>query len=416
MLDYQLHTFPNGIRIVHKQVTTTKIAHSAIMLDIGSRDEKPGQEGLAHFWEHMVFKGTHKRRAFHILNRLDSVGGELNAYTTKEKICFHATTLDEHFEKSIELLADITFNSIFPEKELEKERGVILEEMAMYYDSPDDALQDDFDNVVFTNHSLGNNIIGTEETVKSFSRSDFQGFLLENMDTEKIIFSSVSNLSFKKVVKIAEKYLKELPFKKSYRIRSGFETYEPKVITKTRNFSQAYCALGRPSYSLNESSRIPFFLLNNILGGPAMNSKLNLELREKYGFVYSVESSYAPFTDTGLFAIYFATEEKQLTKCKSAILSELKKMREKPFSEKQLQTYKEQLMGQLAIADERNSGTMLMMAKSLLDLNRIDSLEEIFNRTKAISSTALQLIAQEMFEENQLSYLEFYPENKKSLP
>ncbi len=414
MQDYQLHTLENGIRIVHKQVTTTKIAHCAIMLDIGSRDEKPGQEGLAHFWEHMVFKGTNKRKAFHILNRLDSVGGELNAYTTKEKICFHATTLDVHFEKAIELLSDITFNSIFPEKELEKERGVILEEMAMYYDSPDDALQDDFDNVIFTDHSLGNNIIGTESSVRSFSKKDFIEFLHENMDTEKIIFSSVSNLSFKKVVTIAEKHLKDIPAKKSDGVRGIFDTYQPKHITKTRNFSQAYCAIGRTSYSLNQSSRIPFFLLNNILGGPAMNSKLNLELREKYGFVYSVESSYSPFTDTGLFAIYFATEEKHLIRCKNAVLGELKKIRQKPFTDKQLQTYKEQLMGQLAIADERNSGTMLMMARSLLDLNRIDSLEEIFNQTKAITSLDLQEIAEQMFAEEGLSSLTFYPE-KKSL-
>ncbi len=168
MEDYDIHTLPNGIRIIHKQVTYTKIAHCGFVLDIGSRDEKPHQQGIAHFWEHMAFKGTKKRRSFHILNRLESLGGELNAYTTKEKICFHASVLDKHFEKAVELLTDITFDSVFPERQIEKERSVILEEMAMYYDSPEEAIQDDFDNVIFADHALGNNILGTTESVRSF--------------------------------------------------------------------------------------------------------------------------------------------------------------------------------------------------------------------------------------------------------
>ena len=185
--EYQLHTLPNGIRIAHKQVAHTQIAHCGIMLDIGSRDESPEQQGLAHFWEHMAFKGTEKRRSHHIINRLEIVGGELNAYTTKEKICFHASVLNEHFDKALELLADITFHSIFPEKQIERERNVILEEMSMYYDSPEDAIQDDFDTLLFPGHSLGYNILGTQETVKGFSSDDLRAFILENLDTEHIL-------------------------------------------------------------------------------------------------------------------------------------------------------------------------------------------------------------------------------------
>ena len=194
MEEYQLHTLPNGIRVAHKQVTHTQIAHWGLMLDIGSRDEGPHQQGLAHFWEHMAFKGTEKRKSFHIINRLETVGGELNAYTTKEKVCFHASLLETHSEKAIELLADIAFHSVFPEKQIEKERGVILEEMAMYHDSPEDAIQDDFDEVVFQNHQLGKNILGNADSVRSFSRADLQQFIAEHLDTDRIIVSSVSKL------------------------------------------------------------------------------------------------------------------------------------------------------------------------------------------------------------------------------
>ncbi len=405
MFECDRFTLANGITVVHKQVTNTKIAHCGIMLDVGSRDEKAGQEGIAHFWEHMAFKGTQKRKSFHIISKLDSVGGELNAYTTKEKICFHASVTDNHFEKAVDLLTDITFNSIFPEKELEKEKGVILEEMAMYYDSPDDYLQDDFDGQIFANHSLGENIIGNEKTVKSFKREDFLHFIASNIDTSRIVFSSVSSLPIKTVKRMAEKYLQAVKAQTSTKQRPAFNTYQPTQIIKQRDFTQTYCALGNVAYALNDPKRIPFFMLTNILGGPAMNSRLNLELREKYGFVYSVESTFHPFSDTGLFAIYFATENKQADKCMNLVKKELAKLRDVRISPVQLKMYKEQLKGQLAIADERNNGLMLMMARSILDIGKIDSLEELFAQTDMITSSTLLDLANEVFDEKQLSTL-----------
>ncbi len=410
MEDYDIHTLPNGIRIIHKQVTYTKIAHCGFILDIGSRDEKPHQQGIAHFWEHMAFKGTKKRRSFHILNRLESLGGELNAYTTKEKICFHASVLDKHFEKAIELLTDITFDSVFPERQIEKERSVILEEMAMYYDSPEEAIQDDFDNVIFANHSLGNNILGTTESVRSFHKEDFKQFILENLNTERIIFSSVSNLPFKKVIKLAEKYLAHIPVFSAQKDRMPFTQYVPKKVNKERSITQAQCAIGRTAYSLNDSKRLPFFMLINILGGPGMNSRLNLALREKYGFVYSIEANYTPYIDTGFMAIYFGTEIKQLNKSISLVQKELKQLKEKKMGTVQLHTAKEQLMGQLAMAEESNLNFMLMMGKSILDLNRIDTLTDIFNDIRKVTATQLQDIAHEMFDEGQLSELTYVPE------
>ncbi|MBN8821917.1 MULTISPECIES: pitrilysin family protein [unclassified Spirosoma] len=410
MEDYQVYTLPNGIRIAHKQISHTQIAHCGIMLDIGSRDEQPHQQGLAHFWEHMAFKGTEKRKSYHIITRLETVGGELNAYTTKEKVCFHASVLDAHFEKAAELLADITFHSVFPEKQIERERGVILEEMAMYYDSPEDAIQDDFDELVFPNHALGGNILGTTETVESFGREDLQRFIAENYDTSRIVFSSVSKLPFKQVVKVAEKYFRDVPAQHTTRQRKTPTGYVPRQTRVERPITQAQCALGRPAYGLADPRRLPFFMLINLLGGPGMNSRLNLNLREKYGLVYSIDATYTPYLDTGFLGIYFGTDPKKVDKAHMLIMKELKRLREQPLTTLQLHQTKEQLIGQLAMAEESNNSFMLMMAKSLLDIDRVEALTDIFNDINAVTSEQLQTLAQEAFDESQFSSLTFVPE------
>lgn len=409
-MEYQIYTLPNGIRIAHRQVPYTQIVHCGLMLDMGSRDEKPNQVGLAHFWEHMAFKGTKKRKSYHIINRLESVGGELNAYTTKEKICFYASVLDNHFEKSVELLADITFHSIFPENQIEKERGVILEEMSMYQDSPEDAIQDDFDGIVFANHQLGANILGTQDSVKSFTRKSLQHFINENMDTDKIVFAIVGNIPFKKAIHIAEKYLKDIPQRKTHLKRTPPQSYLSQKVSISKSITQAHCAIGRPSYSLTDERRLPFFMLVNLFGGPGMNSRLNMTLREKYGLVYGIDANYSPFIDTGFLGIYFATDKANLEKANSLILKEMQLLKDKPLGKLQLHTAKEQLMGQLAMAEESNQSYMLMMAKSILDLGRVESLENIFSEIKKIEAEELQTITQEMFDEDQLSYLTFLPE------
>lgn len=410
MSDYQVHTLPNGIRIIHRQVPYTQIVHCGIMLDMGSRDERPEQTGLAHFWEHMAFKGTKKRKSYHIINRLESVGGELNAYTTKEKICFHASVLDAHFEKSVELLVDITFNSTFPENQIERERNVILEEMSMYLDSPEDAIQDDFDGIVFANHQLGANILGTQESVKSFSRKDLQQFIAQNMDTERIVLSIVGNIPFKKAIQIGEKYLKDVPTTKATLVRTPPKNYKPQRVTIKKPITQAHCAIGRPAYPLNDEKRLPFFMLVNLLGGPGLNSRFNMTLREKHGLVYGIDANYSPFIDTGFVGIYFATDKDNLEKANSLIMKEIQLLKEKPLGKQQLHATKEQLMGQLAMAEESNQSFMLMMAKSILDLDRVDSLPSIFDEIRKIGATQLQELTYEMFDENQLSRLTFLPD------
>ncbi|MFN3405540.1 MAG: M16 family metallopeptidase [Cytophagaceae bacterium] len=410
MNDYEIFTLRNGIRVVHRQVPHTKISHCGFILDVGSRDEKPEEFGMAHFWEHMAFKGTDKRKAFHIINRLEVLGGELNAYTTKEKICFYSSLLSEHFEKAFDLLTDITFHSIFPEKEIEKEKSVILEEMDMYYDSPEDAIQDDFENMIFAKHQLGHNILGETNTVKSFKRKQFFQFLSENLDTSKIIFSSVGRHSFKEVVKLAEKYLSDIPSLKGSNSRKKFRSYKPEIKQIRRKIKQAHCIIGKPVFSVKDPQRLTFFLLVNLLGGPSMNSRLNMSLREKHGYVYSTEASYNPFVDTGSLAIYFGTEAKLLDRVTDMTFKELRKLRETPLGNLQLHKIKEQVIGQLAMAEESNINFMQMMGKSLLDLECIEDLDQIFKEIRGISSRQLQEIAKETFDEKTLSVLTYVPE------
>lgn len=405
MSEYQIYTLPNGIRIAHKRVQNTKIVHCGIMFDIGSRDELPHQAGLAHFWEHMAFKGTKKRKSYHIINSLESVGGELNAYTTKEKICFYASVLDEYFVRAIDLLADIAFQSTFPEKQLELERGVILEEMSMYLDSPEDAIQDEFDGIIFPKHAMGVNILGTADSVKGFKREDFQRFIAENLDTERTVLSIVGNISFEKAIKVAERFLKDVPVVKTGRKRFAPNEYLPQNIRVKKDNNQAQVAIGSPSFSLSDSKRLPFFALVNLLGGPGMNSRFNLSLREKYGLVYQIEASLVSYSDTGLFSILFGTDHDNLNKAFKLVWKELNALKNKKLGSLQLKTLKDQLKGQLAMAEESKQGYMLMMAKSILDLGYVEPLQEIFSDIDRISAERLQDLAVESFNADYLSTL-----------
>lgn len=405
-------TLSNGIRVVHQQITTTKIVHCGIVLDIGSRDEHIDNQGIAHFWEHMAFKGTKKRRAFHIINSLDAIGGELNAYTDKEKVVFYASVRDHYFERAVDVLSDITFNSVFPENQIEKERGVILEEMAMYFDSPDDSLQDEFEAIVFKNHPMGMNILGRKETIASFSKRDFVSFVKNNLGTDKVVFSCVGNISPEQIERVAKIYFEPIQKTKATTRRKRFSTYKPRELVLKRTVKQAKCAIGRDAFPLSDDRRIPMYLLVNMLGGPGMNSRLNLALREKYGFVYSIDAHYIPYTDTGMFAVFFGTEPRQLEKCLNLVRKELNRFAESPLSSRQLSSAKEQIKGQLAMSEENNLSLMLMMGKSLLDTGRVPELDEIYECIDATTSRDLQRIAREIFDERTLSYLVMEPEVK----
>jgi len=413
LFDYQIHQFPNGLRLVHKQVPSTKVAHCGFILDVGSRDELFHQQGIAHFWEHMAFKGTGKRKAFHILNRLEILGGEINAYTTKEKIAFHASVLSTHFAKAVDVLTDITFFSTFPQKEILKEKNVILEEMAMYQDSPDDAIQDELDLLLYPDHPLGNNILGTEESVSSFQRQAFVDFYAENVSTDKLIFSSVGPFDLKTAIRKAGPFLEKAPHLKTGKPR----TPPPPIVAENRillkPIQQAHFMLGCRTYPLGHEKRLAFFMLNNILGGPALNSRLNMSIREKHGLVYSVESSYAPYLDTGAFSVYLGTEVRNLDKATALAEKEIKSLINLKLSPTRLMHAKEQLKGQLAMAEEGNQMLMLMLGKSILDQGRVESLAEIFTGIDGISSEKLQDVGNECWDHSDWVKLTYLPEKQK---
>jgi predicted Zn-dependent peptidase len=412
MENQQIFTLSNGIRVIYQQVASTKIFHCGVFLDVGSRDESPANQGIAHFWEHMAFKGTHKRNSLNIISSLDSIGGELNAFTDKERVVFFASVRDQYAERAIDVLADITFNSVFPVTQIEKERGVILEEMAMYLDNPDDSLQDEFEAVMFKNHSMGMNILGKPETVKSFKRKDFLSFFKDHIDTRRIVFSCVGNLPVDKVVRLTGKYLEVKRAQRKVN-RKKANAYKPREKELHRPVKQAKCAIGRDAYHMLHDNRIPFFMLVNMLGGPGMNSRLNLSLREKYGFVYSIDAHYISYTDTGMFAVFFGTDPKQLDKAIKLVHQELNKFCEKPLTTKQLLAGKEQIKGQLAMTEENNLSHMMMMGRSILNRGSVPTLEEIFQTIDETSAHKLQVIAQEMFDPAKLSYLKMIPGNAR---
>lgn len=409
MRETNIFKLTNGIRVAHQHITTTEIVHCGIFLEIGSRDEHTANQGIAHFWEHMAFKGTTKRKAFHINNSLESIGGELNAYTEKEKVVFYASVRKEYFERAIDIISDIAFHSVFPEHELEKERGVILEEMSMYRDDPEDSLQDEFESVVFRGHPMGMNILGTEETVGAFSRKDFISFVSNNLDTHRIVFACAGNVSADEVEAMSKKYLEPIREKTSKRVRKKFVGYKAREIVMQRNVKQARCGIGREAFSLKNKSRIPFFMLVNYLGGPGLNSRLNYLLREKRGLVYSADAHFAAYSDTGLFSIYFGTEPRQLAKCMTIIDTEMQRLCDTAIGIRQLAALKEQLKGQMALGEESNLSHAMMMGRSILDFGRVASLKEVQEKLDAVDASALLHIAQQMFVRKNLCSLIMEP-------
>jgi predicted Zn-dependent peptidase len=409
MEDINIFTLDNGIRVVHKQVTNTKILHCGIILDIGSRDETPEQYGIAHFWEHMAFKGTKRRKAYHIINSLDSVGGELNAYTTKEKICFYASVLDSFDDKAVELLADITFNATFPQKQLDKERQVILEEMAMYEDTPEDSIQDEFDEIVFKGHSMAHNILGTRKNVKSFSRQDFTEFITANINTERIVMSFVGNLPLKRIKKLASKHLAGTSKQYFGKNREVFKRYQTEHIQQDKDIIQAHFSMGKPAFPISHVKRIPFAMLVNLLGGPGMTSRLNLALRERLGYVYGIDAQYHAYSNTGLLSFLFATEKKNLKRSINVVNREIERVKDSKLGKVQLHSLKEQMMGHLAMAAENNVGMMLSIGKSLLDLGKINSIDDIFKEIQVVSASELQDLANEELDIETMSTLTYLP-------
>jgi predicted Zn-dependent peptidase len=403
-MNYLRHTLPNGIRIIHKPVNQ-QVAHCAIMVNTGSRDEKPEEQGLAHFIEHTIFKGTHRRKSFHILSRMENVGGEINAYTTKEEICIYASFLPQYYDRALELFSDISLRSSFPKKELEKEKEVVIDEINSYRDNPSEEIFDEIEELVFENHPLGKNILGTEELVKNFNKENILNFAKNNIHTDEAVICSVGNFDFKKLVQLCEKYFGNIPERLRTKSRQKFDNYQPKEKYENKGQYQAHCVIANEAYSIEDKRRTALVLLNNVLGGPGLNTRLNMGIREKYGFCYNIESSYSPFSDTGIFSIYLGTDFSYLNRTIQLTHKELKKLREKPLGSLQLQRAKQQLIGQIAIGQESNVNELLGMARSILSYDKVESVEDIYKEINNTNAKELQDIANEIFEKDKLSML-----------
>ncbi|MDY0053172.1 MAG: pitrilysin family protein [Bacteroidales bacterium] len=405
-LPYNIHALSNGIRLVHRS-TYSPVAHAAITINAGSRDELPLENGIAHFIEHSIFKGTLKRKSIDILNRIDGVGGELNAFTTKEETCIYASFLDKYHNRVLELFSDIVFNSQFPEKEIEKEKKVIIDEINSYEDSPSELIFDEFEKLVFRNHGLGRLTLGTPKKIEKFTSQDIKNFIQRTYTTDNIVISTIGSIDFEKWVKLCEKYFSGIPSTSSNLKRNPFRNYKPRFKEESRDTYQAHAIIGNIAFSYKNKNKIPFSLLNNIVGGPAMNSRLNIKIREKHGYTYTLESNYTSYSDAGLFSVYAGTDEKYIDKTIDLIKKELDVFCKKPISENELKKAKVQLIGQLAIQFESNQNEVISMGKSVLNFNRIDSLNQTNNAIMNVKANDILEVAQKVFEKDKYSIIKY---------
>ncbi len=403
-MNYEIHQLKNGIRLVHSY-TNSPIAHCGLIVNTGSRDEAENEHGLAHFIEHAIFKGTDKRRSYHILNRLESVGGDVNAYTTKEETCVHTAFLSEHYPRALELLSDMLFHSNFPENEIEKEKDVIIDEINSYKDSPAELIFDEFEDYIFSNLSLGKNILGEPDKIKAYSRQNLIDFKEKNYPTDQMVIFSAGNINFRKISKLVEKYFADVPEKKLNPRRQELLIYQPFSKKEEKGTHQVHCIIGNVAYDFHNEKRNALSLLNNLLGGTSMNSRLSMALREKSGYVYDIESSYTGYSDSGIFNLYFGTEKNKFDKSLKLINKEFNKLRTNKLGVLQLQRAKQQLIGQIAISSENRDNAALAMGKSLMLFNKIESLDEVNQKINAITAEEILAVANEILDSKQLSML-----------
>ena len=426
-MSHNIHTLSNGIRILHL-ADNMPITYVGVAIDAGTRDELPDESGMAHFVEHLLFKGTKRRRAWHIINWLESVGGQLDAYTTKEETYIYATVPTEYTERAIELLADIILNSTFPENEIEKERDVVLDEIQSYNDSPSELIYDEFEELLFPHDPIGRNILGTEQSLETFNSQRIQAFVRRNYTPDRMVIFAMGNIKFDWLAKKVEKYFTATKFspklgemvedqrgvQKFLTPHSSFLThrqtpqpYTPAHRTTPRDTYQAHCIIGNRGIAMNTEERLTMLLLNNILGGPNMSSRLNLALRERNGLCYTIESNVTNYTDTGVWNIYFGCDPRNLAKAKRLCMQQLDLLYSKPLNDKQLATAKRQLRGQVLIGNQNKENLILGLSKAYLHGLELKPDSEHFRFIDSLTANDLQQLAQRIFNTNQLSSLTY---------
>lgn len=405
MMKYNIATLDNGLRIIHLP-NTSKIAYCGYQIKAGTRNEKPGDEGLAHFCEHVTFKGTQTHTSTAIINKLESVGGDLNAFTNKEDTVFYSAIPVEHFAKAVDVLSDIVFYSMFPQAEIDKEVEVICDEIESYNDSPAELIYDEFENLVFKGHPLGHNILGSADRVRSFATADAMRFTQQYYRPDNAIFFVYGNIDFKRLVKTLEKLT---PKQQQESLVDGAKEVAngrlPELTILNHDTHQAHVMIGNRAYSATHPLRIPLYLLNNMLGGPGMNARLNVILRERRGLVYSVESSMVCYGDTGLWAVYFGCDPHDVNRCVRLVKGEFKRLMEKPLSEKTLAAAKRQIKGQLAVACDNNENFAIDFGKSFLHFGDEKDIEKLYQKIDAVTAEQIQQVAKEIFDKDSLATL-----------
>ena len=457
-MKYNTYTLDNGLRIIHLP-SDSKVVYCGYQINAGTRNEEPGEEGLAHFCEHVTFKGTERRKAWHILNCLESVGGDLNAYTNKEGTVYYSAILKEHIARAVDLLSDIVFHSVYPQAEIDKEVEVICDEIESYNDSPAELIYDEFENILFKGSPLGHNILGTAEQVRAFKTEDALRFTRKLYRPDNAIFFAYGDIDFKKLVKLIQKALGECPKGRelacsadcksaetptderiaeetptkeritegtptgetpteemeagdaNHKVQSSKFNVQSKVAGKTivmqKNTHQAHVMIGTRAYDVNDDRRMPLYLLNNMLGGPGMNAKLNLALREHNGLVYTVESTMVAYGDTGTWSIYFGCDEHDVKRCLRLVRKELDKFMQKPLSDAQLKAAKKQIKGQIGVACDNRENFALDFGKSFLHYGWEKNVDRLYEQVDEITAAQIQAVAQELFDKDRLTTLIF---------
>ena len=447
-MKYNTYTLDNGLRIIHLP-SDSQVVYCGYQINAGTRNEEPGEEGLAHFCEHVTFKGTERRKAWHILNCLESVGGDLNAYTNKEGTVYYSAILKEHIARAVDLLSDIVFHSVYPQAEIDKEVEVICDEIESYNDSPAELIYDEFENILFKGSPLGHNILGTAEQVRAFKTEDALRFTQKLYRPDNAIFFAYGDIDFKKLVKLIQKALGECPKGRelacsadcksaetpteeriaeetptgetpteemeagdaNHKVQRSTFKVQSKVAGKTivmqKNTHQAHVMIGTRAYDVNDDRRMPLYLLNNMLGGPGMNAKLNLALREHNGLVYTVESTMVAYGDTGTWSIYFGCDEHDVKRCLRLVRKELDKFMQKPLSDAQLKAAKKQIKGQIGVACDNRENFALDFGKSFLHYGWEKNVDRLYEQVDEITAAQIQAVAQELFDKDRLTTLIF---------
>lgn len=421
-MNYNTYTLANGLRIIHLP-SAQPVVYCGYAVGAGTRDEELGrEEGMAHFCEHITFKGTERRSSMQILGHLESVGGDLNAFTNKEETVYHAAVLKENIDRAVDLLTDIVFHSTYPQAEIDKEVEVIVDEIESYNDSPAELVYDLFENAVFGGHPLGHNILGTAEKLRRYTTADALRFTRRYYRPENSVFFAYGDVDFRKLVRLLERANANVaavslpPQQQALCDESagccGNDTatavlppYVAQHIEHHMDTHLAHVMLGTRAYDVHDERRIALYLLNNILGGPGMTARLNVSLRERNALVYTVESMAQSYSDTGLWAVYFGCDPKNVKRCLRLIRRELDKVMQRPLSDAQLRAAKRQIRGQIGIACDSRESFALDFAKSYLHYGWKKDVTALCERIDALTAADLQRVAQDLFAEERLTML-----------